>query len=157
MFFTYGNFSKTQILICRFKDSEKRFENYIPTCVVILSLYISYLLCRDSVTIKFNFLTYFCYKCSYKNQPSEINHFNIHSFNNRTFECGKCTFVTALLIMDRIMNRDFSLYITYKSPLANQALAPVSSELQHICPVGCKLLTGCYRECSCSDSVLWLL
>ena len=98
MFFTYGNFSKTQILICRFKDSEKRFENYISTCVVILSLYISYLLCRDSVTIKFNFLTYFCYKCSYKNQPSEINHFNIHSFNNRTFKCGKCTFITALLI-----------------------------------------------------------
>ena len=43
--------SKQLLLICRFKNSEKRFENYISTCVVTLSLYISYLLCRESVTI----------------------------------------------------------------------------------------------------------
>lgn len=50
--------------------------------------------------------------------------------------------------------------VVHNSPLANQVSVPMSfwhlPELQHIYPIGCKLLTCCYRECSCYGSVLWL-
>ena len=60
-----------------------------------------------------------------------------------------------------MFNFQYLNYVVHNSPLANQVSVPVSfwhpPELQYIYPIGCKLLTCCYRGCSCYGSVLWLL
>ena len=60
-----------------------------------------------------------------------------------------------------MFNFQYLNYVVHNSPLGNQVSVPVSfwhpPELQHIYPIRCKLLTCCYRGCSCYGSVLWLL